>query len=202
MTDDLDFASLLASRLCHDLVNPAGALNTGLDVLDNESDPEMREHAQSLVKESMERMLAVIEYARLAYGASGGGEGEMGTDDLRQKAERLFAFFKPELRWNMPAGALPKREARALLNLLLTSERLAPRAGSVVTVEASGGSFTLTAEGRRAGVPEDVAAALAGEDRDYEPKVMPARMAQRLAAAVGKSIAVETAEERVTINLR
>jgi histidine phosphotransferase ChpT len=196
------FASLLASRLCHDLVNPAGALSTALDVLENESDADMREHADRLAKESTHRLLAVIEYARLAYGASGGGEGEIDTETMRQLAERLYTHLKPELIWELPAGTLPKREARALLNLLLTAERIAPRAGSKVYVGVDRDGLRLTAEGRKASLPADVAAAFAGSDENEEPKLMPARLAYRLARAAGRDIAIDTAEERVVVALR
>src|SRR3546814_15485189 len=43
MTDDrVDFASMLASRLCHDLLSPVGAFANGLELLADERDPEMR----------------------------------------------------------------------------------------------------------------------------------------------------------------
>jgi hypothetical protein len=37
-----EFASLLCSRLCHDLLSPVGALNNGIELLADEHDPEMR----------------------------------------------------------------------------------------------------------------------------------------------------------------
>ena len=44
MTDTaaLDLASLLCSRLCHDMLSPVGALSNGLELLRDEKDPEMR----------------------------------------------------------------------------------------------------------------------------------------------------------------
>ena len=38
--DALGLSALLSSRVCHDLINPVGAIGSGLDVLD---DPEMDE---------------------------------------------------------------------------------------------------------------------------------------------------------------
>lgn len=197
---EVQFASLLASRLCHDLVNPAGALNTGLDVLATENDPEMRQHAESLVKESTSRLLAMIEFARIAYGASGGGGGSVGTDELRILAEKLFAHVKPELNWAVETAALPKLEGRVLLNLLLLAERIVPRNGSTVTVLADGESVSMVCAGPRARFPEDIENAFAGQGED-EPKVMPARLAKALADEVGKSLSHEAIEEQVSIKL-
>ena len=42
-TDSIEFASLLCSRLCHDLLSPVGALNNGLELMADETDPAMRE---------------------------------------------------------------------------------------------------------------------------------------------------------------
>ncbi|KAB2855194.1 MAG: histidine phosphotransferase, partial [Sphingopyxis terrae] len=40
MTDDrVDFASMMASRLCHDLLSPVGAFANGLELLADEKDP-------------------------------------------------------------------------------------------------------------------------------------------------------------------
>ena len=48
-----EFASLLCSRLCHDLLSPVGALNNGIELLADEHDPEMRAHgAQQIVAEA------------------------------------------------------------------------------------------------------------------------------------------------------
>ena len=48
----VDFASLLCSRLCHDLLSPVGALNNGLELLADEHDPEMRALCLDLLAES------------------------------------------------------------------------------------------------------------------------------------------------------
>lgn len=197
---DVQFASLLSSRLCHDLVNPAGALSTALDVLANDSDPDMLSHAKSLMNESSARLLAVIEFSRLAYGASG-GDGHLDTESLRTVSEKLFAFLKPELVWNLAPGSFEKADARVLLNLLLSCERIAPRAGSVVTVDPAGALFMITAAGKRAAVPDDMATVLQGEGDTQEPKLMPAQLAQRLAALSGKRIVMENGEEQARLLL-
>ena len=50
--DPLDLAALLCSRVCHDVISPVGAIVNGLEVLDEEKDPEMRSFALDLVKKS------------------------------------------------------------------------------------------------------------------------------------------------------
>ena len=203
MQDDPEtqFASLLASRLCHDLVNPAGALSTGLDVLATEDDPDMRQHADDLIKTSTARLLATIEYARLAYGASGGAEGELGTEDMRSIAQRLYEHLKPELIWSISVPAMPKRLARALLTLLLCAARLAPRKGASVTVEGSETGFSMIARGPRAKLPDDLAAVFSGAEALADPKGMPAVLAYRLAKASGLSVTAQAGEDEVVVRV-
>ena len=49
---DLDFAAMLVSRVCHDLVSPVGAVVNGLEVLEDERDATMRADALKLVASS------------------------------------------------------------------------------------------------------------------------------------------------------
>ena len=48
----VEFASLLCSRLCHDLLSPVGAMNNGIELLADEQDPDMRERVIELLADS------------------------------------------------------------------------------------------------------------------------------------------------------
>ena len=50
--DSIEFASLLCSRLCHDLLSPVGALNNGLELMADETDPDMRQRCLDLLADS------------------------------------------------------------------------------------------------------------------------------------------------------
>lgn len=153
-------ASLLASRLCHDLVNPVGALNTGLEVLEGEQDSEMREHAMSLIKESTAKTVALLTFARMAFGASGEWEGTIDAGEAQELSRALYQFSKAELIWDVAPGPMGKAKARTLLNLVLVAERCVPRAGSTVTASADAGGVTVTAKGARAKLSDELVAAL------------------------------------------
>jgi histidine phosphotransferase ChpT len=68
---ELDLAALLVSRVCHDLISPVGALANGVEVLADENDPNMREHAIALISKSAEQAAAKLKLCRLAYGSMG-----------------------------------------------------------------------------------------------------------------------------------
>ena len=48
----LDLAALLCSRVCHDLISPVGAIVNGLEVLEEDKDPETRTFALDLIKKA------------------------------------------------------------------------------------------------------------------------------------------------------
>mgnify|MGYP000389070595 CR=1 FL=1 len=70
--DPLELAALVASRVCHDIISPVGAIVNGLEVLEEEKDESMREFAMDLVQKSARQASAKLQFSRLAFGASGG----------------------------------------------------------------------------------------------------------------------------------
>jgi hypothetical protein len=59
-----EFASLLCSRLCHDLLSPIGALNNGIELLADEQDPEMRARCLDLLGESARASANKLKFFR------------------------------------------------------------------------------------------------------------------------------------------
>src|SRR3954451_14004908 len=91
----VDFASLLCSRLCHDLMSPVGALNNGIELLGDETDPEMREKCLELLADSARASANKLKFFRLAFGAAGGFGQEL---DTREPEVALQGLFGPERR--------------------------------------------------------------------------------------------------------
>ena len=52
LDDRTEFASLLASRLCHDFISPASAIVSGLDLLEYPDSADMRDDAMALIASS------------------------------------------------------------------------------------------------------------------------------------------------------
>src|SRR5712675_2138757 len=86
----VDFASLLCSRLCHDLLSPVGAMNNGLELLAEESDPEMRERCLELLVESARTSANKLKFFRLAFGAAGGFGDVVDTREAKAAIEGLL----------------------------------------------------------------------------------------------------------------
>ena len=69
--DALDLAALLCSRVCHDLISPAGAIVNGLEVLEESDDEETKTFALTLIKKSARTATARLQFCRIAFGAAG-----------------------------------------------------------------------------------------------------------------------------------
>ena len=96
----IDLASLLCSRLCHDLMSPVGALNNGIELLADEQDPEMREKCLELLAESARARANKLKFFRLAFGAAGGFGDEIDTREAEAALEGLYgAERRIELGW-------------------------------------------------------------------------------------------------------
>jgi histidine phosphotransferase ChpT len=189
----VDLASLLCSRLCHDLMSPVGALNNGIELLGDETDPEMREKCLELLADSARASANKLKFFRLAFGAGGGFGEEIDTGEAQAALEGLFgAEGRVELGWVVESDKLPKGAVKLLLNLALLAGDALVRGGRLdVGAERTGGSIELAvrAEGPRILLDPVLRETLAtGGGGSVEPRAAGAWLAHSLAAEGGGSL--------------
>ncbi|MEY5007876.1 MAG: histidine phosphotransferase family protein [Sphingomonadaceae bacterium] len=118
--DAVDFASLLCSRLCHDLLSPVAALSNGLELLAQETEPDMRQQCLDLLAESCRATVNKLKFFRLAFGAAGGFGELVDSSEVREAIEGLFAAnSRLTLGWMVSEPRLSKPAMKVLLNLAL-----------------------------------------------------------------------------------
>lgn len=190
--DEIRFASILCSRLCHDLVSPVGAFANGIEILNEEKDPQMREQVLELLEQSAKQTSNRLQFFRIAFGAAG-GLGEM--LDLREAHKALGSLFASnniELDWQPAAEAHAKDAIKLLLNLALIAGEGLIRGGRL-SVSFSGDedtiSISVTAKGERFVLQDKARAALSGEldEAEIDPRSAPAFLAAQLARQLGGS---------------
>jgi len=148
-----DLAALLCSRVCHDIISPVGAINNGLELLDEGGADE---DAMNLIRASARNASARLQFARIAFGAAGSAGMQIDTGDAEAVATAFIRNEKPELTWIGPRAYLPKNKVKLLLNLLLVANAAIPRGGKLtVTIEdaETAPKFTLAAKGPMVRVP-------------------------------------------------
>lgn len=142
-----DLAAMMCSRVCHDLINPVGAVNNGLETLADPKQAAMADFAQEMIANAARQALAKLEFARLAFGASSTAGTEFDTRECERVAQVLFNIEKADLEWNLTPQFLPKNKAKLFMNMLLIATTSVPRGGQVVADfegEAGKETFTLT----------------------------------------------------------
>jgi histidine phosphotransferase ChpT len=149
----VDLASLLCSRLCHDLMSPIGALNNGIELLADETDPDMREKCLELLADSARASANKLKFFRLAFGAAGGFGEEVDTHEAEMALQGLFGPERRiELGWIVKDEKLPKGAVKLLLNLGMLAGDALVRGGRLdVGAERRSGKVELAvrAEGPR-----------------------------------------------------
>jgi histidine phosphotransferase ChpT len=189
----VDLASLLCSRLCHDLMSPVGALNNGIELLADETDPEMRDKCLALLADSARASANKLKFFRLAFGAGGGFGEQVDTHEAKAAIEGLFGDGKLELGWVVSDDKLPKGAVKLLLNLAMLAGDALVRGGRLdVGAETRDGEIEIAvrAEGPRILLDPALRETLAtgGSGGTVEPRAAGAWLAHALAAEAGGSI--------------
>ncbi len=169
MTGDLTFEvmDLLCSRLCHDLISPVGAINNGVELIEDLGD-DMVGEAIALIAQSGKRAAGRLRCYRLCYGAAG-SQAAVGLDEAREIAAGYLDGGKVSLDWNLTAdlGAdgPPDGTVKVLLNLVVLADEALSQGGRIsvgADAGADGRTLSVTASGTNAGLREHQDAALMG----------------------------------------
>jgi histidine phosphotransferase ChpT len=186
-------------------MSPVGALNNGIELLADETDPEMREKCLELLADSALATANKLKFFRLAFGAAGGFGDEIDTFEAQTALEGVFGAEKRiELGWMVSSDKLPKGAAKLLLNLALLAGDALVRGGRLdVGAENRDGEVELVirAEGPRILLDPALRETLAkGSSGDtVEPRAACAWLAHNLAAEAGGSIQLSDPESEVLL---
>ena len=148
----VDLAARLAARLCHDFISPVSAIVSGLDLIDDPEQQDMREEAMNLVATSARKLAALLSFSRIAFGGSAASE-VFDVRELERLTREFFEHCRAEVDWQIEPAGLGKAAARALLNLAQLGAVALPVGGKArLSVREEGGwtLLHLDAEGARA----------------------------------------------------
>jgi len=205
--DALDLSALLCSRVCHDLISPAGAIVNGLEVLEEAKDDETRSFAMELIKKSARTASARLQFCRIAFGAAGSAGAQIDLGDAENVARGFIEDEKVKLAWNLPRALMPKNRVKLLLNMLLVATASIPR-GGIVAIEGNGGdedmAFKIVARGLNARIPQAVPALLAGcpEGGVVDAHAIQPFYAGLLARSCGLAVTIEAEGDAVVVATR
>jgi len=201
----LDLASLLCSRLCHDLLSPVGALSNGLELLADERDPEMRQRCFELFEQSARISTDKLKFFRLAFGAAGGygdmvpvAEAQSLVDALAVDNDRIT------IKWQLASDSLPKPAIKTLLNFALIGLDSLVRGG---TLEIAGelrdgvSEVVVRASGARIAFDPQIGRALEGSllEGELSSRTAPAEMLRQLAKSLDGQVQHALTEDALVL---
>jgi histidine phosphotransferase ChpT len=198
MPSDLDLASLVASRLCHDVVGAVGAIQNGLELM--AEDQAMADMAIDLIAKSTAQASARIQYARVAYGAAGGST-MLDPAEGRRLTEGLFAGEKAELDWQWDGPSAPRDRVKLAMLLAAYAIGAVPRGGRVVVTGEADEGVTVVAAGTNVRKPAHLDVITEGTEPS-EPQAVQPLLVVRLAAALGLILEVGDGDDSLTIRAR
>lgn len=135
---DLELAALISSKICHDIINPVGAIYNGLEILDEEDDAEAKSYALDVIRNVTEQASARLQFARFAFGAAGSAGSMIDLSTAEQISRGFLGSGKHKLVWRGAAGHMSKDKVKLLLNLVASAVSALPRGGEIeVTIRGS-----------------------------------------------------------------
>ncbi len=193
-TDPTQLANLMCSRLCHDLLSPVGGMNNGIELLQDETDPAMREQCIELLAHGARRTATKLRFFRLAFGAAGGFDANLPAAEVRELIDALAAEGRDiTVQWTLGVDSLPKAAVKVLLNFALFAIEALPRGGTITfAVEDTGTAHEIAigAEGMRIAFDAHVGEALDGNVplAELSAHTAPAELVRLVTAGCGGGV--------------
>jgi histidine phosphotransferase ChpT len=123
---------LACSKLCHDVISPIGAVNNGLELLEEEEDAALKEEATGLAQRSAKRASILLQVYRSAFG-NAGNQQTFGPREAVALAQEFLQTGKAQL--NAPdlpeSSTIPAGYGKLALNLIILAADSLPRGGTI-----------------------------------------------------------------------
>ena len=201
-----ELAASLAARMCHDFISPASAIVSGVDLLEDPSAEDMKDDAINLITASARKLVALLAFSRVAFGASAAAE-TFDVRDLQRLSEGIFEHVRGSLDWQVTPASLEKPAARAILNMAELGAKALPMGGvaTITAVETEDAILlSMEAVGNRARLRPEVLRGLAGEPQGdgLGGHWVQAYYLHALLTAAGGRIEAQADEEKVLLRAR
>lgn len=159
---------LACSKLCHDVISPIGAVNNGLELLEEEEDSALQEEATALAQRSARRASILLQVYRSAFG-NAGNQATFGPREAVAMAQDFLQNGKSQLTADnlQDSSAFPAGYGKLLLNLIVIASDALPRGGTIQlrarSPQLGGGALELDLAGQQVVWSDEFARAVRGD---------------------------------------
>ncbi|WP_417723655.1 histidine phosphotransferase family protein [Salipiger sp.] len=196
--DSAKLATLVGSRLCHDLVSPVGAISNGLELIALAGKPGTEE--MNLIEASCASATARINFFRVAFGRAS-GEQMIGPREARKVLEQYCGAGRLSADWQI-GDDKARPEVQLAFLAFLCCESALPQGGRV---QISNGeqSWRISATGPRVNVEKAIWAQLSSDRliEDLPPSRVHFACLADLATQRNRRMKASAGEAAVTIEL-
>lgn len=163
---------LLASRICHDLVSPVGAVANGVEFM-RDMGADSLEDSVDLIEHSAQQASVRLQLFRLCYGA-GGSEKLVSAKAIWEAFTNFMDKAKFTLEWDLlndVPDELPNGFFKMILNAMIFIHDGLPK-GGIISVKLDGDSMVIHGTGNMVRLREGSATAIKGDALidDIDPK--------------------------------
>ncbi|MBT8411210.1 MAG: histidine phosphotransferase [Octadecabacter sp.] len=144
MSNTPNIPALIGSRICHDLINPLGAIGNGLELLTLSGVPEGPEMA--LVSESVANATAKVKMMRIAFGDAAPDQ-MVARSDITETLAAITAGGRLGYVWNVAEDAA-RLDVRVALLAAMCVETALPMGGDIV-ITKDGNAWSVYAQHER-----------------------------------------------------
>ena len=145
----LDISNIVASRICHDIISPIGAIHNGLELISMTASTDIKSPEMALINDSCQDARTRVEFFRIAFGTYQQGQ-MMEASKIQKIANAIYATPRFHLTWEMDPE-MDRTWAQILYLGLMSMERQLTLGGSL-TVSAKEDHLEIIATSERATV--------------------------------------------------
>lgn len=192
-----DLAALLASRICHDLISPIGAISNGLELL-SMSDGATKGPEITLIGDSVTQANARICLFRIAFGTASSDQ-VIGRRELVSILSDLTVGLRLRVDWDIP-DEVARAEAKLAILCLMCVETALPFGGRIL-IAARQGAWQITGDSMKLRVDPDLWRAFAdGTLQISAPAQVQFGFAREQARRMGRSLSVTQGRDSLSLS--
>lgn len=192
----LDMSAMIASRICHDLVSPMGAIGNGLELLElsqTTSGPELE-----LISQSIASATARLRFYRIAFGTVS-AEQMISRGEILSVLSELGKHQKQNFYWENSAD-LSRRQVKLTFLLIMCLESALPWGGDIHVRDVPLG-VELLASSERVKIDDSLWAAVAERRPCESMSSAKIQFAAAIAELIGQSAEITVQEEQSGLRL-
>lgn len=195
--DPLSLAKLIASRICHDLISPVGAIANGMELValtGADITPEFE-----LISDSVAGANARIKFYRIALGMSSADQ-KLGRSEIGAILRAFYNGTRLTCAWEVQDDCRRTEVQAAFLALLCVASALPT--GGQLTVERDGDAWNIFAQANLVRANEALWASLASgiAPKALEPADVQFAMLPECASTLERRVRFEIADNSLLIS--